>query len=403
MSTTYGMTSTGFNPKRLRNLLDETMADIQEITNDDGEAVFINETDDSILGQFNAIICEQLAECWEQAYAASTQFDPLNAFGVALRSLVQLNGIVPTYGTATQINITVTGTAGTVIPSGSQISNTDSTQTYTTNSAIIIGSDGTATGIATCTEIGALEPENDTIIQIQTPTYGWSGVTNTGIYSAGTDAETDSELHIQQQRETANTSYSQVDAIYAGIMDIDGVNYVRIYQNWTLTTDERGIGGKTIAAVVDGGAEDEIAEVLWQKAPMLSSYAGNLDAPITKYDDFGLGYNITFYRPEKVPIYIDIDITITDATIYPADAYDQIRANIISYAEYGLNSSSGFPPGSPVIYSRLYTPINEVAGFKVNHLYIGTSENPTGTTDIEMEWLQVAEFTEDYISISQTV
>lgn len=399
----YGMTSTGFKPKRLRDLLDETMADIRAITDEDGQAVFINEKDDSIIGQFNAIVCEQLADCWQQAYAASTQFDPLNAFGVALRSLVQLNGIVPAYGSETQINVTLTGTSGTVVPAGSQISDINANTIFSLNSDVIIGSAGTGTGVATCNTLGEINPANNTIIQVLTPVYGWHNVTNTSVAVLGDDPETDNQLHIKQQRETSNTSYSQVDALYAGITNLAGVDYVRIYQNWTLETDDKGIPAKTIAAVVDGGDTEAIANVMWLKAPMLSNYAGNLEYPVTMFDRFGLAYQITFYRPEKVPVYIDLDITITDASIYPADAYDQIKQNIIDYAAYGLNSSNGFPPGSPVIYSRLYTPINEVPGFKINHLYIGTSASPTGTSDLEMDWLQVAEFTADNINIEQSV
>lgn len=399
----YGMTSTGFKPKRLRDLLDETMADIRAITDEDGQAVFINETDDSIIGQFNAIVCEQLADCWQQAYAASTQFDPLNAYGVALRSLVQLNGIVPNYGTATQINLQLTGVSGTVVPAGSQVSDVNANTIFSLNSDVAIGSAGTGTGVATCNTLGEINPANNTIIQILTPVYGWHNVTNTSVAVLGDAPETDNQLHIKQQRETSNTSYSQVDALYAGITNLAGVDYVRIYQNWTLETDDKGIPAKTIAAVVDGGDTDAIANVMWLKAPMLSNYAGNLEHPVTMFDRFGLAYQITFYRPEKVPVYIDLDITITDASIYPADAYNQIKQNIIDYAAYGLNSSSGFPPGSPVIYSRLYTPINEVPGFKINHLYIGTSASPTGTSDIEMDWLQVAEFTADNINIEQSV
>lgn len=399
----YGMTSTGFKPKRLRDLLDETMADIRAITDEDGQAVFINEKDDSIIGQFNAIVCEQLADCWQQAYAASTQFDPLNAFGVALRSLVQLNGIVPAYGSETQINVTLTGTSGTVVPAGSQISDVNANTIFSLNSDVIIGSAGTGTGVATCNTLGEINPANNTIIQVLTPVYGWHNVTNTSVAVLGDDPETDNQLHIKQQRETSNTSYSQVDALYAGITNLAGVDYVRIYQNWTLETDDKGIPAKTIAAVVDGGDTEAIANVMWLKAPMLSNYAGNLEYPVTMFDRFGLAYQITFYRPEKVPVYIDLDITITDASIYPADAYDQIKQNIIDYAAYGLNSSNGFPPGSPVIYSRLYTPINEVPGFKINHLYIGTSASPTGTSDLEMDWLQVAEFTADNINIEQSV
>lgn len=401
-STAYGMTSTGFKPKRLRDILDETMNDIRNIQDDNGEQVFINESDDSILGQANAIFCEALAECWQQAYAASVQFDPLNAYGVPLRGLVQLNGIVPNYGTATQINLQLTGIANTIIPAGSQVSDVNANTVFVTNSNAVIGSSGTGTVIATCTAKGEISPANNTIIQILTPVYGWHNVTNTGVYVLGDEPETDNQLHVKQQRETSNTSYSQVDALYAGITNIAGVDYVRIYQNWTLETDDKGIPAKTIAAVVDGGDTEAIANVMWLKAPMLSNYAGNLPAPVTKFDRFGLSYQLDFYRPTKVPVYIDIDITVTDPSIYPADAYDQIKQNIIDYAAYGLNSSNGFPPGSPVIYSRLYTPINQVPGFKINHLYIGTSPNPTGTTDLEMNWLQVSQFLPENITIEQT-
>lgn len=402
-SSAYGMTSTGFKPKRLRNILDDTMAKIQAIQDPTtGEYVFINENDDSIFGQANAIVCEAIAECWQQAYLASTQFDPLNATGAPLRGLVQLNGIVPVYGTATQINLQLTGVSGTTVPAGSQVSDTAANYIFTINADSVIGSSGTGTAVATCNTLGEINPASNTIIQILTPVYGWHNVTNTSVYVLGDNPETDQQLHVKQQRETSNTSYSQVDALYAGITNISGVDYVRIWQNYSLETDDKGIPAKTIAAVVDGGDTQAIANVMWLKAPMLSNYAGNLEAPVTMFDKFGLAYQITFYRPTKVPIYIDIDITVTDQTIYPADAYDQIRQNIIDYAAYGLNSSSGFPPGSPVIYSRLYTPINEVAGFKVNHLYIGTTQNPTGTSDLEMTWLQVAQFLADNITITQT-
>lgn len=397
----FGMTNTGFKPKRFADVLDSLMDRVKSISDPDtGEYPFINETADGLLAQFTSIIAEEIATCWEQAYLASVQYDPQNASGVALRGLVQINAINPSYGSYTQISINVSGTPGTVIPEGSRIASTDGSQVYQILTAVVIPDAGSIVTTAICTETGPNDPEPGTIIQIQTPIFGWNYASNVSTTSVGTDADTDTELHIKQSRATAATSYRQVDAIIAGIMNVPGVTFARLYVNNTLTTDSRGITGKTMAPVVVGGVDADIANVLRLKAGSLDNFQGNLATPITYTGPLGDTQTIDFYRPVEKPIYIAISITVTDSVAYPEDAETQIKRAIVNYAQYDQSGVAGFPPGADVLISRLYTPINSVQGFKVNSIEIGTSSGSLSENDIAIAWNEIAKFDEDNITIT---
>ena len=397
----FGMTNTGFKPKRFADVLDSLMDKVKSISDPDtGEYPFINETADGLLAQFTSIIAEEIATCWEQAYLASVQYDPQNASGVALRGLVQINAINPSYGSYTQISINVSGTPGTVIPEGSRIASTDGSQVYQIPAAVVIPDAGSIVTTAICTETGPNDPEPGTIIQIQTPIFGWNYASNVSTTSVGTDADTDTELHIKQSRATAATSYRQVDAIIAGIMNVPGVTFARLYVNNTLTTDSRGITGKTMAPVVVGGVDADIANVLRLKAGSLDNFQGNLATPITYTGPLGDTQTIDFYRPVEKPIYIAISLTVTDSVAYPKDAETQIKQAIVNYAQYDQSGIAGFPPGADVLISRLYTPINSVQGFKVNSIKIGTSAGSLSKNDIAIAWNEIAKFDEDNITIT---
>lgn len=398
----FGMTEYGFKPKRLADVLESLTEKLQNVTDPEtGEQPFVNETADGILMQFTSIIAEAISEAWEQAYLASQQYDPQNASGVALRGLVQLNGITPSYGSVTQIPMTLGGTSGVVIPAGSRIASQDGTQVYETAVTATIGDNGTVVVNANCTEAGPNEPEAGTIIVIQTPIFGWSSATNGTATSVGTNADTDTQLHIKQERATAATSYRQVDAIIAGITAVPGVKFARLYVNKTASTDDRGIAAKTMAPVVVGGTDEAIANVLRLKGGSLDGYQGNLANPVTYVGELGDIETIDFYRPTEVPIYVDINITVTNSAVYPEDAEDQIKQAIVDYAQYDQSGLAGFPPGADVILSRLYTPINSVPGFKVNSLQIGTTST-TGTSDIEIDWNKIADFDPANITVTLT-
>lgn len=399
----FGMTPNGFKPKRLADVLESLTTKIQSIQDPStGENPFVNETADGILAQLTSIIAEEISIAWEQAYLASVQYDPLYSSGAALRGLVQLNGITPSYGSPTQIPMTLGGSAGVVVPAGSRIANVEGTEVYQTVDAVTIGQNGSVNVNAICTENGPKDPAEGTIISIQTPVFGWSSATNGEATSIGTNGDTDTELHIKQERATSATSYRQVDAIISGIMNVPGVTFARLYVNSGTTTDARGITAKTMAPVIVGGLDTDIANVLRLKAGSLDNFQGNLKTPITYTGPLGDEQTIDFYRPEEVDIYVNVNITPTNSATYPDDAVEQIKQAIINYAQYDQSGSAGFPPGANVVLSRLYTPINSVPGFRVNTLQIGTSSEALSTDDIEIAWNKLANFTKGNITVTVT-
>lgn len=397
----FGMTDTGFKPKRIADVYDSIKARITEITDDKtGEKVFQNESDDSLFMQVSFIVAEAIAECWEQAYQASTVRDPNKASGAILKGLIQLNGLVAKFGSQTQINVKFTGLKDATIPQGSLISDVENSVNYSVDKLVTIGADGTATGTATALTKGPINPKNNTVIVIKTPTYGWTNVTNTGVVVVGAEPQTDEELHQEQQRATSNTAYRQIDAIYAGLLNVPGVEFARVYQNTGLTADSRGIDAKSVAAVVVGGTNEDIANSIARKSANINSFFGSTEVDVT--DIQGHVNKIKFSRPEEVEIDVEVNITITDSSQFPAsteDAKNQIKKNIVSYAQYNLQATEGFAPGVDVIRTRLYTPVNEVPGFKVNSLKIGKHGQGTSEADIEIAWNEVAIFKESNITV----
>ena len=397
---TFGMTEQGFVPKRLADVLESITTKVKNITDKDGNKPFINESADTILGQFSQIISEEIAIGWEAAYAASTQYDPPNAHGEPLRGLVQINGINPSYGSVTQISMTLSGTAGTFIPAGSMISNSDGSQIYETVEGVTIGGTGSVTVNANCTEKGPNNPGANTIIAIKTPVYGWTGATNTATNAVGTEPDTDEILHIKQERATSATSYRQVDAIAAGILNVPGVSWVRLFVNNTLSTDGNGITGKTIAPVIVGGTDEDIANAIRLKCGTLDNFQGT--TTVTYTGELGDTQTVKFYRPTEVPIYISIDISTTENSTFTESKIPDIKQAIVDYSAYDQSGRTGFPPGMDVILSRLYTPINTVDGFKVNSLTIGTTAGSLSASDIAIAWNEIAKFSVDNITVTVT-
>lgn len=161
----FGMTDTGFKPKRVADVYDSLKARIAEITDKStGEKVFINESDDSLFMQFNFMVSEAIAECWEHAYQASTVRDPNKASGAILKGLIQLNGLVAKFGSQTQINVKFTGLKDATIPQGSLISDVENSVNYSVDKSVTIGADGTATGTATALTKGPINPKTTPLL-----------------------------------------------------------------------------------------------------------------------------------------------------------------------------------------------------------------------------------------------
>lgn len=405
----FGVNETGFRLKRLDDIRTDVQARLNLITDPvSGETLQMDlQEDDPLVQTINAVL-DEIALVHQITQEAYNQFDPTRATGSAFQGLIQLNGITLRDGTFSRAPITITGAANTPIPQGSQISNAARTVTFATESEYTIGSGGTVDGFVSAVAVGPTQAPINTLTNILSPVPGWSTVTNTAAATVGTDPETEAAARLRREQSTENPSVTIVEAIRGNIAALDGVTFTRVYVNNTLATDARGFIAKSIAAVVVGGDEDEIAEVLLLRTPAGMQYNGTTTRDFL--DAQGETTTVAFYRPTEIRIIVQVDITRTDLTQFPSNGAEIIADNIAAYSLQGAPGlgitsdfeQSGFVPGEDILLTRLYTPINAVPGHQVTDLQIAVHGNSLGTSDITIGLLEIGQIAAADVTVNVT-
>lgn len=245
-------------------------------------------------------------------------------------------------------------------------------------------------GEAQATVYGPIAADVNTVTNILTPVIGLDSATNIVAASLGRDIETDEELRNRFRNAKFERASNIIESLYSALINLDGVEEVVIYENDTSTTDSKGIPAHSFMPIVLGGLGSEIALKIWENKPMGIQSFG--DTQVTIYDSQGYAHVIGYQRPDPVPVYISM--AITTEPNFPATGPDQIKSAIISY----FDQNQGI--GDDVVYSRLYTPINSVPNFQVDSLTIGTSPSPTGTSNIVIDFDQLATISASNILIN---
>lgn len=212
-----------------------------------------------------------------------------------------------------------------------------------------------------------------TLDKIETPVSGWVGLRNRTDGIPGRNRETDIELRERRINSIGINATAMLDAIFANLTQLDGVSSVTVRDNRGTVTDSNGIPPQHIWAIVSGGDDAEIAEVLFKKTSGGIGFKGDEEVTVIS-EVTGNSTLVKFDRPISVDVYISIDITI-DENIYPSDGDDLIRDALEAFG-------SSLISGDDLIFSRLYTPINSIPGFYVTDLRADIINPPTGQSNI---------------------
>ena len=403
----FGVTDTGFNAKRLADIISEAESDLSQIEDPEtGEKLQpdLNSSDPAM--QIAKVPLDGSALTWEAIEIAYDQFDPAKSTGPALSSLVQINGLERQEATASTVTLDVTGTALLTIAAGQTVSDQLENNTWTTDADFTFDGGGLATVTATSTVTGPVTGLASTITKIVTPVAGWTTVNNPSDATLGRDEETDSALRRRRDQSTLAPAAGPAEAVFSNLLNVDDVTYARVLINNTLSTDARGIPAKSIGAVVLGGSDQDIAETLLARVGVGVDYFGTDTLQI--FDKQGEPYDIKWIRPTEINIFIQVDLTILDSNLFPVDGDDQIKSAILAYAQGGAPAlgiddgfnETGFTVGEDVILTRLYTPVNSVPGHRIDDLQIGLSFGTLGTSDITIDFDEVSKFLTANITVN---
>ncbi|EBJ6263044.1 baseplate J/gp47 family protein [Salmonella enterica] len=369
------VTAEGISAPDYQTILDTLTSYFQQIYGSDAYL-----EPDSKDGQMVALVALAVHDANNTAIAVYNCFSPATGYGAALTSNVKINGIARKGATNSTVDLLLTGTAGTTITNGT-VKDTNNV-IWRLPASVVIGVDGAVTVTAICSNSGAVAALAGTITTINTPTRGWTSVTNPAAATVGAPAETDAELRIRQGQSVAIPSITPFEGVDGAIANIAGVTRHKLYENDTGKTDGNGLPPHSISAIVDGGDVTEIARTIrGNKGQGVRTWG---KTSVTVPDKYGNPHIISFSRPTDVPVYGKITLTVFAG--YTSQIGVQIQQAVADYINRLMI-------GDQVLLSRIYSPANlgVVSGgnaryYDIQELLIGKSPEAVAAANINIAY-----------------
>ncbi|ECQ8328345.1 hypothetical protein GQG59_002200 [Salmonella enterica] len=369
------VTAEGISAPDYQTILDTLTSYFQQIYGSDAYL-----EPDSKDGQMVALVALAVHDANNTAIAVYNCFSPATGYGAALTSNVKINGIARKGATSSTVDLLLTGTAGTTITNGT-VKDTNNV-IWRLPASVVIGVDGAVTVTAICSNSGAVAALAGTITTINTPTRGWTSVTNPAAATVGAPAETDAELRIRQGQSVAIPSITPFEGVDGAIANIAGVTRHKLYENDTGKTDGNGLPPHSISAIVDGGDVTEIARTIrGNKGQGVRTWG---KTSVTVPDKYGNPHIISFSRPTDVPVYGKITLKVFAG--YTSQIGVQIQQAVADYINRLMI-------GDQVLLSQIYSPANlgVVSGgnaryYDIQELLIGKSPETVAAANINIAY-----------------
>ena len=362
-----GITETGLQVDSYSTLLDNIQTDMNSIYAPDGDEInFDSETPD---GEFTNILAQIGTDVRELTQEVYNSFDPARCSGSVQDSRYALNYITRNGGTFTIQNIDVTANQ-TVTLQGldSNYNETDATSyTVSDNSGnlwYLIDTTtlqpGTVSLPFRSKNLGLVQPTIGTITTQVTTVLGITSVINSvAPTTLGTEQESDVQFRARRERSTERRGLNNIDAMLSQILDLEGVSDGTTWVNPGTTTDSTGTLAGYVWVIVEGGANSDIAEVIYANS-CGRGMRGNVSVKVPAVS--GQIFLVQFDRPTPVRLYLKFDFQLT--VQLSAVNLTGIREYIVENLTYNLNESA--ETSKPTCVAKDAITANGGGGYALN-------------------------------------
>ena len=243
--------------------------------------------------------------------------------------------------------------------------------------------------------VGATIVPVGTLTEIATPVSGLTSCTNYVVGVTGRAVESDANLRIRRASSLSVIGSSTVEAIRSRILQgVDDVTAVSVCENTTdAVVDSRP--AHSFEAVVSGGADQDIADMIWAVKPAgIATYGTESAVEVT--DSEGNIHDIYFSRPTPVEIYVEIEYTLNAEEDYPVGGDNNMKAGILA-----LGNLSDI--GDDVIIQKFFTPVYAISGIATAVIRIRVGETPGGSgyiSNLTIASTEIATFETAHITIT---
>lgn len=340
---TEGISESGLTLKDYNTLLADLQDDLNSIYAPDGDKInFDSETPD---GQFSNIITQMGTDIREVAQDVYNSFDPDKCSGTIQDSRYALNYITRNGGTFTIQNIDVTVNQTVTLQGLDANYNDINAASYTVsdnagNLWYLIDTTtlqpGTRSLPFRSKNMGLVQPAIGTITTQVTTVLGVVSVNNsTAPTTLGSEQETDSQFRIRRSRSTERRGLNNIDTLEGQLLDLDGVSDTKTHVNRTDKTDETGTPPHTVWVIVEGGANSDIALLIYTNSCGLPT-RGEISVLVPSVS--GQLFVTSFDRANPIPLYIKFDFQATE-DLETID-FSGIKALMVENLTYGLNETA---------------------------------------------------------------
>jgi hypothetical protein len=225
--------------------------------------------------------------------------------------------------------------------------------------------------VYTATETGTIIVSIGALNGIVSKVNGLDSAINYASGITGREAESDTELRMRLETRQRQATANEV-AIQNEILKISGVEYVRVYSNRSYT-EVNGRPPKSFEAVVIGGDEQEIAEIIFNKGPAGIQAFGNINKDVV--DSEGFHWNIGFSRPVNKYIWIKVNYSRNSEEDFPVNAVNAIPENIVTWSRGAVGV------GIDLIYQKMFRPVYDVEGIAFADIKVAVTTDLTPPSD----------------------
>lgn len=315
---TEGISSTGLTLSDYNTVLSTLQSNMNTIYAADGEE--INFDSSSPDGQLTNILAQLISDNKELIREVYNSFNPDNCSGTVQDSRYALNYIFRKGGTFTIQNIDVTVTQTVTLEGLDGNYNDINAASYTVsddagNLWYLIDSVTLTAGTTSLPFrsrlTGDFTPVIGTIQNQVTKVLGVTAVNNSiAPTSKGQEQEPDNQFRIRRNLSTVVRGQNTYDAMNAQLLELDGVTDAIVHVNNTGEKDSTETNAYSIWAIVEGGANDEIATVIYQNGCGLNT-KGSIS--INTRNIAGKIVTVNFDRDNPVRLYVKFDVKIVDS------------------------------------------------------------------------------------------
>lgn len=342
-------------------------------------------------------VCDMDIE--EQIAFLITQLNPRTATGIWQDKLYSYIGLIRQQATHTVVSRTCEGTANTTITAGTLIiENAATKDQFRLNADLEFNSNGIGVGSFTAEEAGAIELENDAVMNIVTPLSNLTAVyySSGNAILVGTDYETDEEFRLRWQLTSSSASANTEDGLYKALYDlVETKSDVKIFENRTGSA-VGGIPAHSQRIVINSPYDDEtIAQVIFDNLVdgNMIGLQGSITVNIT--DSEGSTEAIKFDRATTQNVYLKVTVGIKE-NVSLASVTAEIKESIMNFT-----TQNKFEMGAKVYANMFINSVYSVSNVtEVTEIKI--SENGTTWTDyVQLSSDEVALFDSARITVNE--